>query len=254
MLLMSRPRFWLYTAGPYLVATAFVNPSYILTLPFVLQFLFFLLPANIFLYGINDFFDKDTDVFNTKKKQKEVMANDTTKWYVFASIIFFIIYGFYLDGLALLLLLGFFLLSAGYSAPPFRFKKYPFIDSISNILYIFPAFIAYTQHMQSFMPIQYVLAAWFWVIAMHLYSAIPDIISDKKAGLKTTAIVIGKKNSLLVCGISWFLASLVSGFYFGFIYVIMIILSFVYRIETLYWFFPYINAAIGMLLFFTAFM
>ena len=66
---ISRPRFWLYLAGTYLVGYAFgaENIYSLQNFNFIIHFLFFLIPANIFLYGINDIYDEDTDQFNQKK-------------------------------------------------------------------------------------------------------------------------------------------------------------------------------------------
>jgi 4-hydroxybenzoate polyprenyltransferase len=73
ILKLSRPRFWLYLGGTYLVGYAAGITTYheFLRPTFWVHFLFFLIPANIFLYGINDYYDEDTDQFNTKKQTHE---------------------------------------------------------------------------------------------------------------------------------------------------------------------------------------
>ena len=252
MLLISRPRFWLYTAGPYLVATAFANPLYLTNPLFYLQFLLFLIPANFFIYGINDIFDTDTDTFNLKKRTKEVMGTNRNWIYIFSSFLLFIPYFFFLDNIGKLILGLFLLVSFAYSAPPFRFKKYPFIDAISNVLYILPALLAYWQHTQTLIPIHIFIAMWFWVIAMHMYSAVPDIVADTKAKLLTTPVLIGKTGALVLCGALWLSATILTQFWIGLVYPIMIILSFKFPLTKLYWYFPYINAAVGAVLFFSA--
>ena len=70
---ISRPKFWLYLAGTYFVGLVFAieNPIQLLTPFFILNFLFFLIPANFLLYGINDYFDFDTDQYNDKKDSHE---------------------------------------------------------------------------------------------------------------------------------------------------------------------------------------
>ena len=80
---VSRFRFWLYLGGTFVIGyilglpeitlTTFVTPQ------FILFFLFFMLPANIYLYGINDYFDTDTDEFNTKKDEKEIRIQENTQ-------------------------------------------------------------------------------------------------------------------------------------------------------------------------------
>lgn len=54
------------------------------------------------------------------------------------------------------------------------------------------------------------IASWFWVIAMHCYSAIPDIQPDRQAGLNTTAVYLGKNKSLIYCAILYLLSALLS--------------------------------------------
>ncbi|MEF8937724.1 MAG: lycopene elongase, partial [Halovenus sp.] len=66
---LSRPRFWFYLAGPVIVGVVYGASSQAdLFTPLTVElFLYFLIPANIFLYGINDIFDADIDQLNPKK-------------------------------------------------------------------------------------------------------------------------------------------------------------------------------------------
>jgi len=74
LLRLSRPRFWLYLAGPVLVGLSFGADAIAdLAAPLSLALVaYFLLPANVFLYGVNDVFDADVDRENPKKDEKEV--------------------------------------------------------------------------------------------------------------------------------------------------------------------------------------
>jgi 4-hydroxybenzoate polyprenyltransferase len=105
-----------------------------------------------------------------------------------------------------------------YSCRPLRAKAKPFIDGIMNVLYIItPFFIVWVNE---FVPgeeyfINYDLlynffAALFRCMAMHCYSAIPDIEPDRQAGLTTTAVYLGKQNSLIYCAILYVLSALLS--------------------------------------------
>jgi 4-hydroxybenzoate polyprenyltransferase len=78
-----------------------------------------------------------------------------------------------------------------YSAPPIRAKSVPILDSLFNILYVFPGAFAYQMLTGSFPPAWAVIAAGLWTAAMHAYSAIPDIKADTKAGLDTVATLLG---------------------------------------------------------------
>ena len=79
LLKLSRYRFWLYLGGTYL--TGFIIGANSLTNfttgKFLLHLIYFMIPANILLYGINDLFDQDTDIFNHKKEDKEVKINSS---------------------------------------------------------------------------------------------------------------------------------------------------------------------------------
>src|SRR3989344_1982072 len=68
---LSRSRFWSYLAGTYIVGLALGGAPF--SLVFLLHLLFFLFPANVFLYGVNDIFDRATDVANPKKKKEYVV-------------------------------------------------------------------------------------------------------------------------------------------------------------------------------------
>lgn len=261
---ISRPRFWGYTAGPFLLGyiAGSANIYSLLSSQFLLLILFFLLPANILLYGINDYFDADTDAFNPKKKTHETLLKQTEKSRLKILLLLTL-------GLSLIILLIlptllsailfslFILLSVFYSAPPLRFKARPFVDSASNVLYALPALVAFSLFQNSF-SIYVVLSMCFWTAGMHLYSAIPDIKADKKAHLLTTAVLLGEKYSLFLCTLLYTLsvvfASLTPLSYLsllGSIYIIipLIGVSKPHLISKIYWYFPYINMSAGLLLF-----
>lgn len=255
ILKISRPRFWLYLAGTYLVGyTLGINTVFDYNLEFLIYFLYFLIPANIFLYGINDYFDWDTDHFNPKKKTKEALLQKNQKYkllnILLITIIISIILLIPLRGLTLLTFVTFLILSTLYSMPPIRFKSKPILDFSSNILYATPAIFGYLQTGNTPSPL-IIVALFFWTAAMHLYSAVPDILPDKKAKLKTTAVILGKKTSLILCLIFWLIVSTITLMYstiLGIIsltYPLLVILTFFKDINKLYWYYPYINAIIG---------
>jgi len=267
---VSRPRFWVYLAGTYWtgvaagVAAGITDINSYTNYWIYILLLFFLIPANIFLYGINDYFDQDTDAINTKKGDKEVKISEYYKTVLKPILI--------ISGLISLLLIVsapsvviaillslFFFLSVFYSAPPLRFKQYPFIDFLSNSLYIIPGIIGYTLVTNTLPSLVSIGVLCCWAFSMHLFSAIVDIIPDKKAGIHTTAVVLGKQTSLVLCCIFWFIFAFVPliyriGFPFNillFIYPI-IPLYMVFKeanIHRVYWWFPWINAGIGLLIY-----
>lgn len=259
ILKMSRPRFWLYLAGPALVGMVFgaSNPSELLTPLNLFLFLYFLIPANIMLYGINDYFDRDVDEENPKKDEKEAkwQPGKLTDGTVLASAVL---------SLGLLVLpqitwiwsAAFLFLSLEYSAPPLRFKIRPFLDSISNGLYLMPFVISFTAVNGSIPPLSVIAGGWLWTMAMHTFSAIPDIEPDRKAGIDTTATFLGRKRTLMYCSAVWMLSMIVFGFYSrllaGLFAVYPVLIGAIVLMDIdvgrAYWWYPYINAAVGMVI------
>ena len=262
ILSISRPRFWLYLLGPLLVGFAAGSESaeqYFSPL-FLYGLFFFLLPANIFLYGVNDFFDTDTDIHNVKKGTKEYLMQESDRNFyknaTLAAVLFSVPLFIFLNPLPRYILVLFFLLSFFYSAPPIRFKAKPILDFVSNILYVLPGVIFYIQLTQESVPVLVLISAGCWTGAMHLYSAIPDIEADKKVSLVTTAVLLGKTNSILLCIILWsvtaFIASGFSSFLMIFwVYPMLTALAYsrFVSLEKLYWYFPWINTVLGFVLF-----
>ncbi len=261
---------------------------YAAVLFFVAFALYFTFPANLFVYWINDYADWDTDKFNDKKqwyegilkKEKNFLLNVfliQIFYRVLVALVYFIGFILYQDissfdaliqdiydfwnifiRSVLLVLLPFGILSWLYSAEPIRFKKRIFIDGISNVLYIItPTILIWLmQWYSSFGDItpafwMWFGAAWLWCIAMHCFSAIPDIQADKQAWLKTTAIYLWKNKALWYCiwlyAVSWILASQVIGFWwlvFALVYCGMVLSAFKYDIFKIYKMFPYLNFVI----------
>jgi len=150
ILKISRPRFWSYLVGPWAVGMV-IAASYFSdfkALLFWIGFLFFLWPANFFLYGLNDFADQDTDYFNPKKSTYEARyRNSQNKPLILVitmigamALLFMWILPTWSSKFVLMLWL---LLASFYSLPPIRFKSRLFFDSFSNVLYILPGLIIF---------------------------------------------------------------------------------------------------------------
>lgn len=267
LLKISRPKFWGYLAGTFLVGyTLGINSLQEFYTPVFFVLLgFFLFPANLLLYGINDLFDQDTDAFNKKKTVYEhrLLKKETRALLIslfFCLLISVSIFFLLPSLLTRILFVLFIFLSASYSMPPLRFKSKPLVDSISNILYILPGVIGYLVVSNQSLNWRILIASSCWAIAMHLFSAIPDIQADKKAHLTTSAIFFGKTFSLFLCSILWFAFSLVALnqsqiFPLSLLTIIypiiplLLILRKKLPIIEIYWYFPWINNFLGFILF-----
>jgi 4-hydroxybenzoate polyprenyltransferase len=275
---ISRPRFWPYLLGPYAVGiagAAAAGADVRLTWWLIVLGLFFTYPANFIIYGINDVYDYDTDKLNPKKVSKgsgkdsyEALVTPERRWLVMRHALTWIILGYlaleFVPGhndAAAWSLLGFYFFGVLYSMPPVRAKAIPFLDSAFNILYIFPGLVGYALYAQAFPNWQIVLAATLWCMAMHAYSAIPDIAADAKAGLRTIATQLGFNGTLMFCVLCYAGAAVLSyrwlswfSILAGTVYVSLMAAtatnptrSHVFR---LYKYFPYVNIIVGMGLFF----
>ncbi len=267
---ISRPRFWGYLAGPYIIGyiSGVQTQSEIVSIFFFSHLFYFVTFANLLLYGINDYFDTDTDQFNKKKSSHEhkLLLSEKRKLLLFIGISLFVSFGFFIMQTSLLSFFWFALfivMSIFYSAPPIRFKIHPFFDSASNILYAIPAFLAYAQITNQFPSLNVFLSAFCWTAAMHLFSAIPDIKPDKKAHITTTAVYLGENISLITCALLWSFTSLITltipllfpWSIFVLIYPLMplFLLRNTSLLEYVYWRFPYITMVLGLILFFVLF-
>ena len=273
----SRPRFWIYALGPYAVGVVTVLRSHQYALwwsiPVLVFFVFFTLPANLFSYGVNDIFDYETDRLNPKKVEYESLVLPKERkglWMTIAlTTLPFLLYTLFALPLAdTIALLCFFVFAASYSVPPIRAKARPYFDSmVSGLHYISPGIVGYvlgTSITGTKIPlagfVYCVVAGFLWSAAMHAFSAIPDIEADKNAGLATIATSLGKKNTLIVCTTLYALSGLMLivlftsvGATIAVIYVALMLTAFkvsAKKIFTIYTIFPIVNTLAGMAIFF----
>jgi len=259
LFVLSRPRFWLYLAGPVLVGAVYgAGELSDLASPTVIAlFAYFLMPANVFLYGINDVYDADVDAGNPKKDADAPEARFGGEP--------FVVYAVAACALAAVLLIalapdpaqpwiaGFVILGSQYSAPPLRLKTIPLLDSISNGLYVLPAGAAYAALTGAQPPALALAGGWLWAMGMHTFSAIPDIEPDRQAGIETTATRLGERATFVYCAVCWTLAAAA----FGAIHSLLGAALAIYPllavgvplagidVDRAYWWFPAINTVVG---------
>jgi 4-hydroxybenzoate polyprenyltransferase len=263
---ISRPRFWVYVAGPFWLCGAIFYPLGANIVPILVFLFYFTFPANILIYGVNDLYDRATDVLNDKKTTYEkVLDKKYDKkliWVILFTNVPFLIYGFlFLPQSAFICLLVFILLSWQYSAPPLRAKAIPFVDSLtSGLLYIIPVGVSWGIVTNSYPPLVPMLAGFLWSYAMHLYSAVPDINADKSANIQTGATLLGKNATLYLCGFLYVVSAIIAFFYIGFFallaglgYLYLIFISIIKtepeEVLSVYKIFPFFNTLVGVILF-----
>ena len=260
LFVLSRPRFWFYLAGPVLVGIAYgaTDVADLVTPTTVALFVYFLVPANVFLYGVNDVFDREIDAENPKKggRERRYRGQPVVPIAIVVSAVLAGPVAWFVPTSAWPWLVGFLVLGVAYSAPPLRLKTTPLLDSLSNGLYILPAGAAYVAVTGSQPPALAVAAGWFWAMGMHTFSAIPDIDPDRRAGIRTTATVLGERATYAYCGACWLAATIAFGLVDTRLGVVLAVYPLLIAlvsatsisVERAYWWFPAINTAVGAIL------
>ncbi len=211
--LSSRPLSWVNTAFPFAAAYFVTTREVDLTL--VLGTLYFLIPYNLAMYGINDVFDYESDLRNPRKGGVEGALLDpavhrATLIAALVTNVPFLVYLFAVGSVlsGAVLVLSVFAVIA-YSAPRLRFKERPFLDSFtSSTHFVSPAVFALTLAEAVFTPALWALLAAFflWGLASHAFGAVQDIIADREGGISSIATVIGAKATVRLSFLAYVLA------------------------------------------------
>jgi 4-hydroxybenzoate polyprenyltransferase len=201
LLQSSRPISWINTAFPFAATYVFFTDSIDITL--IIGTLFFLIPYNLLMYGINDVFDYESDLRNPRKGGIEGALLDKrlhklTIWASALSCLPFVIYllvvGSVWSGLSLVFSLFTVL---AYSVKGLRFKEKPFLDSITSAShFVNPAIFAALLVGESLaQPVlwQSLIAFFCWGMASHAFGAVQDIRADREADIASIATVIGAR-------------------------------------------------------------
>jgi len=259
LFVLSRPRFWLYLGGPVLVGAVYGagELSDLASPVLVALFAYFLVPANVFLYGINDVYDADIDAENPKKDADAPEARFGGEPFVVYAVVACALAAVLLIVLvpdpAQLWIAGFVILGSQYSAPPLRLKTTPLLDSISNGLYVLPGFAAYAALAGAQPPVLAIAGAWLWAMGMHTFSAIPDIEPDRRAGIETTATRLGEMPTFAYCAVCWTLAAAAFGAIDSLLGAALAVYPLLavgvpllgVDVDRAYWWFPAINTVVG---------
>ena len=198
LLASSRPLSWVNTAYPF--AAAYLLAGGGVDLPLVVGTLFFLVPYNLLMYGVNDVFDHESDLRNPRKGGVEGIVLDrrwhgVTLWSAGLLTLPFAIallaWGGLVSALVLVLVLA---AVVGYSAPGLRLKERPVADSItSSTHFMGPAAfgLALTGAPVGLTAAACLVAFFLWGMASHAFGAVQDVQPDRAAGIGSIATVIG---------------------------------------------------------------
>ncbi|WP_237685662.1 prenyltransferase [Arthrobacter sunyaminii] len=200
LLVSSRPLSWVNTAYPF--AAAYLITTGGIDLTWVLGTLYFLIPYNLAMYGINDVFDYESDLHNPRKGGVEGAVLDRgfhriTLWAAVVTNVPFLVALIVLGNpLSWLVLAVSVFAVIAYSAPGLRFKERPFLDSItSSTHFVSPAVYGLVLAGAVFTPgLWAVLGAFFlWGMASQAFGAVQDVVPDREGGISSIATVLGAK-------------------------------------------------------------
>lgn len=203
IILTSRPMMWPWLVLIYLVGVG--NLSNFSALG-VTEILFFTFPLNFYLYGFNDIYDVKTDRINARKRDTQGLVPEDRevaflKKTVWIPVVLFIIISLFSRSLEhIILCLAFVILSFTYSYKGTRFKEIVILDCLNSAtIYLMPGLIAYSLRASIFtLPWQvYSLVSIY--AGIHAITTLIDVEPDKKAGMKTTGTVLGKKGVVTFC-------------------------------------------------------
>jgi len=196
----SRPLSWVNTAFPFAAAYLISHGS--ITVVFVVGTLYFLIPYNLAMYGINDVFDYESDLRNPRKGGVEGALLDRRmhRPTILAAVITNVPFLVFLVAVGsplswLVLAISVFAVIA-YSAPGLRFKERPFLDSLtSGTHFVSPALYGLVLVGAAFTAqLWFLLGAFFlWGIASHAFGAVQDVVADREGDIASIATVIGAK-------------------------------------------------------------
>ncbi|MFM2384727.1 MAG: hypothetical protein RL166_601 [Actinomycetota bacterium] len=199
----SRPISWVNTAYPFAAAYLLITGK--LDLTFYVGTLFFLIPYNLLMYGINDVFDYESDLRNPRKGgiegallPKEI--HRTVIWSAILSCVPFVIYLVAVGNVYSSLWLTLFLFTViAYSAKNLRFKEKPVLDSITSASHFVGPMIfalALTNQNLADPKITATIAAFtLWGMASHAFGAVQDVKADREGNIASIATYFGARST-----------------------------------------------------------
>lgn len=218
VLLSSRPLSWINTAFPfgaaYLVTTGRIDAL------FIVGTLFFLIPYNLLMYGINDVFDYESDLRNPRKGGAEGALLDPSLHRLVLSagvisatplLVALVVLAGWRHPFAWLVLAVSLFAVIAYSVPGLRFKEVPFLDSVtSSTHFVSPAVFALALVGAAVTPslVALLVAFFLWGMASHAFGAVQDVCPDRDAAIGSIATVLGAARTVRFAMALWAVAGL----------------------------------------------
>ncbi|BDZ53348.1 prenyltransferase [Agromyces marinus] len=213
----SRPVSWINTAFPF--AAAYVLTTGRVDAVFVVGTLFFLVPYNLLMYGVNDVYDYESDLRNPRKGGAEGALLDpglhrAVVWSGVATAAPLVALLLWLGAGSpwswLVLAVSLFAVFA-YSVPGLRFKEVPVLDSAtSSTHFVSPAVygLAIAGAAPTWPLVALLVAFFCWGMASHAFGAVQDVVPDREAGIASIATAFGAATTVRIALALWLAAGL----------------------------------------------
>ena len=202
----SRPVSWINTAYPFAAGYLMVERHVDALL--IVGTLFFLIPYNLLMYGVNDVFDYESDLLNPRKGgiEGDVVRDRSRARKVHRGILaasaltvapmmaWLALHGSMASFVSLSLVV---FAVVAYSVPVLRFKERPFLDSFTSAVH-FAGPLVYALVLtgagltaRGIWPIWVAFLA--WGMASHAFGAVQDVRADREGGIASVGTVMGAR-------------------------------------------------------------
>ncbi|MEV7605847.1 prenyltransferase [Paenarthrobacter sp. NPDC089322] len=214
-LLASRPVSWINTAYPF--AAAMLLTTREIDWVLIVGTLYFLIPYNLAMYGINDVFDYASDLQNPRKGGiegallKPELHRPMLWLAAITNVPFLLVLGLAGGPAAWAALTVSAFAVVAYSVAGLRFKERPVLDSMtSSTHFVSPAVVGLALAGADVTPgLIILLGAFFmWGMAAHAFGAVQDLEPDRQAAIASIATVFGARRTVRTAVVLWLLAGL----------------------------------------------
>jgi len=213
----SRPISWVNTAIPFAAAYFFSGGG--VGEELVVLTLFFLIPYNLLMYGINDVFDYESDMRNPRKGGIEgaLLAPELhrlTLLWAFGLSLPFVAYALWVSSdnpPAMAVLAATLFAVVAYSLKGLRFKEIPFLDSITSSAHFVGPMLFGLLLAGEALGASLLLATgafFLWGAASHAFGAVQDIRADREANISSVATSLGARNTARIAVTLYLIAGL----------------------------------------------
>jgi len=202
----SRPVSWINTAYPF--AAGYLTVERHVDALLVVGTLFFLIPYNLLMYGVNDVYDYESDLLNPRKGGIEgdvvrdrAQARRVHRGIIAASALtvaplmaWLVVKGTPQSAIALAVVV---FAVVAYSAPVLRFKERPFLDSLTSAVHFAGPLMYALVLTGAGLTTRGIWPIWVafltWGMASHAFGAVQDVRADREGGIASIGTVMGAR-------------------------------------------------------------